>query len=104
MERYKMTQPNARFLILAAENMLDLLSKMQTQSHPLAQLKYIGRNEGDYSHFENQELVKATQFIAVFDFTPVYIVELSNVQVIHHTDDLDGLEQVQVDMETTMSA
>ena len=99
-----MTQPNARFLVLAGETMLDLLAKMQTQAHPMAQLKYIGKNDGDYAHYENQELVKATQFIAVFDFAPVYVVELENVQIMQIQPDSETSTPLMPDIKTTMSA
>lgn len=81
-----MTQPNTRFYVLAAPTMLDLLAKMQTQVHPVAQLKYFGPNLGDYSGYDNQELVDATRFIAVFDFAPVYSVELDNVVISQPND------------------
>lgn len=99
-----MTQPNARFLILAAPTMLDLLAKMQTKAHPIAQLKYFGRNEGDYSEYENQELVQATQYIAVFDFAPVYAVALENVVITQQIGESDGSTQVMTDLKTTPSA
>lgn len=99
-----MTQPKARFLVLAGETMLDLLAKMQTNAHPMAQLKYFGRNEGDYSQYENQELVQATQFIAVFDFAPVYGVELDNVEIVQFQPDSEGLQQVSDDSDIAMAA
>lgn len=99
-----MTQPTTRFLVLAGETMLDLLAKMQTHSHPMSQLKYIGKNEGDYTLYDNQELVKATQFIAVFDFAPVYIVELENVQITQIKPDSDTSLRLEPELKITMSA
>jgi|KBSSwiStaDraftv2_1062776.scaffolds.fasta_scaffold948006_2 hypothetical protein len=70
-----------RFQIFAAPTMIDLLVKMQQLAYPFAQLKYFGRNEGDYSTYQDQDIVTQSTFIAVFDLAPLYVFMLDDVQM-----------------------
>lgn len=96
-----MIQPTTRFIIIGADNMLDLLKKMLQFAQPMAHCIYFGKNEGDYSSYEDQDLVSKTKYIAVFDFSPMYVVDLENVQIYENNDTSITLEG---DMDTTMSA
>lgn len=82
-----MTQPipppqQARYFVLPAETMLDLINKMITHAPPLARLIYFGRNEGDYSQDEFKDIIDKAKYIAVYDHAPMYVVDMGNVHII----------------------
>lgn len=80
-----------RFLVIGALNMIDLVRLMQ-DVNPQLQLRYIGKNIGDYSTHPNKTDLEKVQVIAVFDLLPIHVAQI------------DTFIEVDTDDDVTMSA
>lgn len=101
-EQQETPQWTQRFMVVAAQSMLDLVGMMNQVAHPFARVVYFGLNYGDYSNAEiYSDEVRNAKFIAVFDIAPLNVFPVEDFTFVGQED---GSDLLSVDMNSAMSA